>query len=323
MGIFNNRERIQPYEYPYLIKYAKAIQHSFWEVDHFTYDKDVKDFRIELSDKEKDVIEKCMLAIGVVENKVKTFWARIDMRMPKTEVSDVGQTFGGNEVVHRMTYAELMERLDLTDRFESVLDVPCMDGRVKYLNKYLDGVNSRSNKEFTKSLILFTLLVENCSLFSQFLIVSSFSKYKNLLKNFAIVINATAREEILHGKFGAELVNIIRSENPHWFDDEMEEKVRRAIRKAFKAETEVLDWIFEKGELDWISKEEIKEFLKNRLNNSLNQMNYSNEYQIDNDLLKKSDYMETMLLATGDVDFFDGKVIDYNKSNAYTEESLW
>ena len=264
-----------------------------------------------------------MLAISVVENKVKTFWARIDTRMPKTEISDVGHTFGGNEVIHRLTYAKLIELLGLQEEFDNIDEVPCMKGRTDYLTKYLKGVNSRINKEFTKSLILFTLLVENCSLFSQFLTVSSFSKYKNTLKNFNKVISATSKEELLHGKFGAHLVNIIRKENPDWFDQDMEDKIRRAVRKAYKAESEVLDWMLEGGELDHISKAEILEYLKYRLNDSLQQMGYDAEYEVYDDLLKKSQYMETSLLTTSDVDFFDGKVTDYDMNNTYEDDELW
>ena len=321
--IFTKRENIQPYEYPHLINYAKAIHASFWEVDHFTYEKDVKDFKVHLSDLERQVVERSMLAIGVVENKVKSFWSRIDQRMPKTEISDVGYTFAGNEVIHRLTYEKLLNLLNLQDKFEHIMEVPAMADRVSYLNRYLDGLSSRSNKEFTKSLILFTLLVENCSLFSQFLIVSSFGKYKNVLKNFSTVINATSREEILHGRFGSALINIIKEENPEWFDQEMEDKTRRAVRKAFNAELKVLDWIFEQGELDFITKNEISEYLKSRLNDSLNQIGYENEYEVDEKLLEISNYMEVMTLATKDIDFFDGKSTDYNKSNSYTEDSLW
>lgn len=322
--IFLPQENIRPLPYPHLKRYAKAIHAAFWEPDHFTYDRDVRDFKIELTPFHRQVTERSMLSIGVVENKVKTFWARVDMRCPNKSVADVAHTFAGNEVVHSFTYEHLLDLLGLDKKFETIFeDVPCMDGRVKYLTKYLSGVNSRSNKEFTKSLILFTLLVENCSLFSQFLIISSFSKYRSVMGNFSTVINATAREEILHGKFGAELVNIIRNENPEWFDDEMEQKTRRAVRKAFKAEEEVLEWILEGGELEWLSKEEILEFLKNRLNNSMNQLGYADEFEVNEDLLEKSDYMERMLLSTMDGDFFNKKVGDYNKSNAYTEDSLW
>jgi ribonucleoside-diphosphate reductase beta chain len=323
MSIFEERKSVLPYEYPELISYAEAIHASFWEPRHFTYEKDVRDFKIELNDSERQVIKRSMLAISVVENKVKTFWARIDNRMPKTEISDVGHTFGGNEVIHRLTYAKLIELLGLENEFKNIDQVPCMEDRITYLTKYLKGVSSRSNKEFTKSLILFTLLVENCALFMPFLTISSFGKYKNTLKNFSKVINATAREEIIHGKFGAHLVSIIRKENPEWFDQDMEDKIRRAVRKAYKAESEVLDWIFEDVELDHISKPEILEYLKHRLNDSLSQMGYEKEYEVYDDLLKKSQYMETMLLSTGDIDFFDGKVIDYDMNNTYEEDDLW
>jgi len=323
MSIFEKRETIQPNEYPHLLGYSKAIQHAFWEVDHFNYDADVFDFKTKLTPLEKEVIEKSMLAIGVVENKVKTFWARLDLRLPKTEISDVGHTFAGNEVIHRQAYEKLLNLLDLQDKFETILEVPCMTGRVNYLNKYLDGIGSRSNKEFTKSLILFTLLVENVSLFSQFLIVASFGKYKNVLNNFFKVISATAREEVIHGKFGATLINIIRKENPEWFDDEMEKKVKRAVNKAYTAECKVLDWIFENGELDFISKEEVTEFLKHRLNDSLTQLGYNEEYKTEPKLLEKAEFLEIALTATPEFDFFAGKSTDYNKSNSYTEDTLW
>ena len=322
MSIFDERENLRPYEYPHLLGYGRAIRKAFWDFDHFTYDRDITDFKTKLSDFEKQVIERSMIAIGIVENKVKSFWARIDMRLPKKEISDVGHVFAGNEVIHGDTYSELLDLLGLSSKFEKANEIPQMQGRFAYLKRYLSGITSRSNKEFTKSLILFTLLVENCSLFVPFLVVSSFYKYKNVLENFSAVVSATSREEAIHGKFGAELVNIIRTENPEWFDEEMESKIRRAIRKAYKAEKEVLDWIMEGCELDWISKNEILEFLKQRLNNSLLQMKYDSEYELKDTLLEKSNFMEVMLLSTIDNDFFNGKLVDYKKSTI-TEDSIW
>jgi len=322
-NIFEKRENIQPYEYPHLLKYAKAIQESFWTPDHFTYDRDIQDFKVRLSIVEQDIIKKAMLAIGVVENKVKTFWARIDMRMPKTEIADVGHTNAGNEVIHKMAYEKLLNLLGLGDEFAKVQDIPCMQGRAVYLGRYLQGVHSKSNKEFTKSLILFTLLVENASLFSQFLIVSSFNKYKNILVNFSSVISATAREENIHAKFGIELINIIKDENPQWFDKEMEDKIRRNIQKAFTAESEVLDWIFEKGELDFLPKKTCLEYLKHRFNESLKLMGYEKEFEVDELILEPSNFLEVQLLATSSSDFFNEKLVDYSQNTAFNEEDIW
>jgi len=323
MNIFEKRDNIKPYEYPKLMRYAHAIHESFWTPEHFTYDRDVQNFRVELNDTERDILKKSMLAIGVVENKVKTFWARIDMRMPKTEIANVGHTFAGNEVIHQLTYEKLLNLLGLEDEFNKIQEVPCMQGRSEYLTKYLTGVHSKSNKEFTKSLILFTLLVENASLFSQFLIVSSFKKYKNVLSNFNTVISATAREENLHAKFGEELINIIRTENPEWFDEDMEQKIRRNVRKAYKAEVGVLDWIFEKGELDFLPKASIEEYLKYRFNKSLRQIGYTDEFELNEELLTYSNYLDVQLTATTSFDFFAEKSTDYAQNAAFSEDNMW
>lgn len=321
--IFEKRESMYPLEYPDLLKYADAIHENFWTVEHFTYDRDVLDFKVNLSKNEQDVVKKVMLAIAVVENKVKSFWSRIDMRMPKTEIADVGYTFGSNESIHRRTYEKLLILLGLEKDFEKIDEIDCMRGRTAYLTKYLQGINSRSNKEFTKSLILFTLLIENTSLFSQFLIMSSFNKYKNVLSNFNTVIGATASEEMVHGNFGAHLINIIRQENPEWFDDEMERKIRRSIAKAFKAECEVLDWIFEKGELDFLSKNSIIEFMKDRFNQSLAQIAYKPQFEVDQELLEPTLFLERSLKAAPSFDFFNQKSTEYSKTKEISEDSLW
>lgn len=321
--IFNRRETILPYEYPHLNGFGTAILHSFWQVDKFNYERDIRDFKISLSPIEKEAVKRAMLAISVVENKVKTFWANLPLRMPKPEISNTCYVFSSNEVVHMQCYMKLVDLLGLSKDFENVLEIPCMANRVKYLNKYSESINSRSNKEFTKSLILFTLMVENCSLFTQFLTISSFSKYKNYMKNFGDVITSTSKDEVLHGKFGASIVQILREENPEWFDSDMEAKVIRNTKKAFKAESEVLDWIFEHGELEFISKNEILEYLKYRLNDSLTQLGYQPLYELDDSLLEKSEYLTVLTKSTADQDFFDGKLSDYSKSAAYNEESLW
>ena len=318
--LFEKRENVKPYEYPQLMEFAKGILESFWTIDHFEVESDLRQIKVgDLTPEEVTILERCMLSINVVENKVKSFWSRLDMRFPKPEVGFVGSVFGSNEVVHAMAYSELLEQMGLSDKFKTVMDVPCMKGRSAYLTKYLKGVSSRSNKEFTKSLILFTLLVENVSLFSQFLIMSSFSKYKNKITEFGKIVSATSADEQLHGQFGATLVNILRTENPEWFDDDMEAKIRRSVRKAFKAECGVLDWIFEEQELDFLPKKNIKEFLKNRFNYSLNLMQYDDEYEIDSTLLDCTKFFDRIASSTVDDDFFHSTVTSYSKGKCFED----
>ncbi len=320
-NIFEPSEDVRGNDYPHLLRYANVIWEAFWTPEHFDYDKDVRDFKTKLKPHEQEAMKRSMLCIGVVENKVKTSWARIDIRLPKTEIADSGHVFAGNEVVHRRTYKQGLDLLGLDSVFDKVMDIPQIAGRVNYLNKYLKGYTSRSNKEFTKSLMLFTLLVENASLFANFLTISSFGKYKNIFTNFTTVVNATSKEEALHAQFGAELIKIIRDENPEWFDKDMENKIRRNIRKAYKAEDELIDWVFEKGELEFIPKAVIKEYTKQRLNHGLELIGYSKEYEVDKELLKPTKYFDRMAKAPIAFDFFAQKSTDYNKQNLITEDA--
>tara|TARA_Y100000015_G_scaffold41562_1_gene47812 strand:+ start:345 stop:1325 length:981 start_codon:yes stop_codon:yes gene_type:complete len=323
-NIFEKRVNILPYKYPQLLDYKDAIRHSYWIDTEFNFTDDIQDFKVNISDQEKDVIKKTMLSIAQIEVSVKTFWADMYKRMPITEVGDVGMTFAESEVRHKDAYARLIRILGLEKEFETVVEVPAIAGRIKYLTKYLDGTRSRDNKMYTKSVLLFSLFIEHVSLFSQFLIMMSFNKHNNVFKGISNVVEATSKEEDIHGNFGAEIINIIKKENPDWFDDEFKNLVYSACKKAYKAECEVLNWIFEQGELSFLSQHTVQEFIKNRFNNSLNKIGYDNCFDIDEEAIAETKWFDVEITATKEGDFFYKKQIDYNKkSKSITEDDLF
>jgi ribonucleoside-diphosphate reductase beta chain len=323
-NIFTQRVNILPYEYPQLLEYKDAIRHSYWIDTEFNFTEDIQDFKVTISSKERDVIKKTMLAIAQIEVNVKTFWGDLYKRMPITEIGDVGFTFAESEVRHKDAYARLLRILGLEKEFQNVIEVPAIKGRIKYLKKYLDGSRSKDNKMYTKSVLLFSLFIEHVSLFSQFLIMMSFNKEKNLFKGISNVVEATSKEEEIHGNFGSELINIIKEENPEWFDEEFENLIYSACEKAYKAECGILDWIFEKGELEFLSKETIQNFIKNRFNNSLKKIGMKQYFEVDTILLASTKWFDVEVTATKEGDFFYKKQIDYNKkSKAITEDDLF
>lgn len=322
--IFKPRENILPYEYPFLLDYKDAIRHSYWIDTEYNFTTDIDDFKTKVSDKEREAIKRTMLAIAQIEVNVKTFWADLYKRMPITEIGDVGMTFAESEVRHKDAYARLLRILGLEEEFKTVVDIPAIKGRIDYLKKYLDGSRSKDNRMYTKSVLLFSLFIENVSLFSQFLIMMSFNKEKNLFKGISNVVEATSKEETIHGNFGAELINIIRLENFGWFDEEFDNIILSACEKAYNAECKILDWIFENGELDFLSKATIQEFIKNRFNNSLNSIGMSSYFLVDTNLLASTKWFDIEITATKEGDFFYKKQIDYNKkSKSITEDDLF
>lgn len=322
--IFSRRTNLKPYEYPELHEYVNAVRHSYWVHTEFNYTRDIDDFKTRVTDAERDAIRKTMLAIAQIEVAVKSFWGNIYNRMPKPEIGSVGFTFAESEVRHMDAYAHLLEILGLNDDFKTLTDVPVIKKRVEYLEKVIAFSKTGETREYSQSVLLFSLFIEHVSLFSQFLIMMSFNKHRNLFKGISNAVEATSKEEQIHGMFGIDLINIIRREHPEWFDDSHRETVRMMCVEAYQAESAIIDWIFEKGELEFLSKDEIKEFIKQRLNNSLQSIGMSAVFGINEELLDKTDWFNDEVISTKHVDFFDKRSINYNKrQTSVTSDDLF
>lgn len=314
--IFKKRINLKPYEYPELYEYTSSIRHSYWIHTEFNYTSDVNDFHVNVSPAERNALKNAMLAIAQIEVSVKTFWGDIYKKMPKAEIGAVGFTFAESEVRHADAYSHLLELLGLNNEFEKVTVIPVIQERIKYLEKTITLSRTDENRLYMHSILLFSLFIEHVSLFSQFLIIMSFNKHRNLFKGISNAVEATSKEEQIHGMFGIDVINIIKKEHPEWFDDECKEMIINACKDAYDAESNVVDWIYEDGELDFLPAANVKEFIKQRFNNSLAAIGLPRIFDVSEALLEETDWFDNEVIATKHVDFFQKRSINYNKRSA-------
>jgi len=323
-NIFNKRVNLKPYEYPQLNDYVDAIRHSYWVHTEFNFTSDIQDFKVNLSDKEQTAVKRAMLAISQIEVAVKTFWGDIYKKMPKPEIGNVGATFAESEVRHADAYSNLIKVLGLNSEFETLMEVPAIRKRVKYLEKSIANSSVLENKEYFETVILFSMFVENVSLFSQFLVIMAFNKHKNVLKGMSNAVEATSKEEKIHAEFGFDLVNLIKEENPSWWTDELVSDIVDATIDAFDAESEIVEWMFEDGDLDFLTKEETLEFIKDRFNKSLESIGIDGIFNVNEQLLDNTEWFDDEILATKHTDFFNKRSINYSKrQKSITSDDLF
>ncbi|MGV6830148.1 MAG: ribonucleotide-diphosphate reductase subunit beta [bacterium] len=323
-NIFEKRINLKPYEYPQLYEYVPAIRHSYWIHTEFSFTSDIQDFKSRLNEVEKSAIKNTMLAISQIEVAVKSFWGDIYQRMPKPEVGSVGATFAESEVRHHDAYSHLLEILGLNQEFQELKRKPVIMKRVQYLEKALRNSKSQELKEYSESVLLFSLFIEHVSLFSQFLIIMAFNKHKNMLKGISNVVEATSKEEQIHGDFGIDLIKILQSERPEWFTEDFNEMIKSMCFESFEAESEIVDWIFEAGELDFLPKAVVIEFIKNRFNNSLESIGIDKIFEIDNNLLNETEWFDDEIIGTKHGDFFVKRSINYSKrTQSITSDDLF
>ena len=311
--MFEKRINLKPYEYPALYEYVPAIRHSYWIHTEFNFTSDIQDFKTRLSEKECTAIKNTMLAISQIEVAVKSFWGDIYHKIPKPEIGSVGATFAESEVRHADAYSHLLEILGLNKEFENLKKKPVIMKRVKYLETALSNAKSENSQEYAQSVLLFSLFIEHVSLFSQFLIIMAFNKHKNMLKGISNVVEATSKEEQIHGDFGIDLIKILKTEQPNWFDNEYEKRIQDMCEKAFEAESSIIDWIFEDGELDFLPKEHVIEFIKDRFNRSLESIGITAIFKTNPSLLSKTEWFNDEIIGTKHGDFFVKRSINYSK----------
>ena len=323
-NIFERRMTLKPFEYPELYEYVPAIRHSYWIHTEFNFTSDIQDFKTHLSEIERNAIKNAMLAISQIEVAVKSFWGDIYHKIPKPEVGAVGSTFAESEVRHTDAYSHLLEILGLNNEFKNLKKNPVIMKRVRYLDAALVSSKSENDKQYTESILLFSLFIEHVSLFSQFLIIMAFNKHKNMLKGISNVVEATSKEEQIHGDFGIDLIKIVKQENPEWFDVKYEFKIQSMCKTAYDAESAIIDWIFEKGEVDFLPKSQIKEFVKDRFNRSLESIGVKKVFETDQNLLNDTEWFNDEIIGTKHVDFFVKRSINYSKkTQSITAQDLF
>ena len=105
----------------------------------------------------------------------------------------------------------------------------------------------------------------------------------------------------------------MKTEQPGWFDANYEQKIQEMCKNAFDAESSIVDWIFEEGELDFLPKNQIIEFIKDRFNRSLESIGVAKIFNTDNDLVSETEWFNDEIIGTKHGDFFVKRSINYSK----------
>lgn len=313
--IFEEQLSRKPDEFPWAQDFIDAMHQGFWTDKEFSFSSDIQDFNVNLDATEKEIIVRTLSAIGQIEVAVKKFWSKLGDNLPHPSLTDLGYVMANTEVIHNNAYERLLTVLGLEEVFEENLKLDFIEGRVKYLRKYNHKFYKDSKKQYVYALTLFTLFVENVSLFSQFYIINWFNRNQNVLKDTGQQVKYTRNEENIHALAGIKIINTIRSQYPDLFDDELEQRILSEAQAAFIAESNIVDWMINGFDEKGLNAGILKEFIKNRINDSLEKIGFHSAFDVDTSLLKDTMWFEEELIGNNATDFFHSRPVEYSKNS--------
>ncbi len=322
MGLFDERIPYKPFEYPeyYTEGWLKQAQ-AFWLHTEIPMSGDVKDWNEKLTDSEKNLVGNILLGFAQTECAVSDYWTqKVVGWFPKHEIQQMAMMFGSQETIHAVAYSYLNETLGL-ENFEAFLQDEATMERFDNLVSY-EGTDKVG---IAKSLAIFSAFAEGVSLYSAFAVLYSF-QLRNLLKGIGQQMKWSVRDESLHSKMGCQLFKHMCQEDPTLLED-CKKDVINAAEAMLKAEEKYIDKMFEQGDIENLKANDLKQFIRKRLNEKINELGYTNirkYFEYDEKAASRLDWFYHLTGGHTHTDFFAVRPTDYSKANEGEDfEDIW
>ena len=322
MGLFEPRIAYKPFEYPeyYNDGWLKQAQ-AFWLHTEIPMSGDVKDWNEKLTSTEKNLVGNILLGFAQTECAVSDYWTqKVVSWFPKHEIQQMAMMFGSQETIHAVAYSYLNETLGL-ENFEAFLHEPATAERFENLVAY-DGTDPVG---IGKSLAIFSAFAEGVSLYSAFAVLYSF-QLRNLLKGIGQQMKWSVRDESLHSKMGCQLFRHMCKENPNLLED-CRDDVITAAKTMLESEEKYIDKMFELGDIENLRAYDLKQFIRKRLNEKLQELGYfdlGEYFAFDENASENLDWFYHLTGGHTHTDFFAVRPTDYSKANEGEDfEDIW
>ena len=322
MSLLKERVAYKPFEYPeyYTEGWLKQAQ-AFGLHTEISMQGDVKDWNENLSPSEKNLVGNILLGFAQTECAVSDYWTqKVVGWFPKHEIQQMAMMFGSQETIHAVAYSYLNETLGL-ENFEAFLQdeatMERFDNLVAYEGTDMVGI--------AKSLAVFSAFAEGVSLYSAFAVLYSF-QLRNLLKGIGQQMKWSVRDESLHSKMGCRLFNHMCKEMPNLLE-ECRDDVITAATAMLKAEEKYIDKMFELGDIENLKAYDLKQFIRKRLNEKLQELGYfdlGQYFAFDEGGAANLDWFYHLTGGHTHTDFFAVRPTDYSKANEGEDfEDIW
>ena len=318
MSLLNERIVYKPFEYPQAYDYWLKQQQAHWLHTEVPMANDVTDWKSNLKPYEKNVVGQILKGFAQTETIVNDYWSTLVTKwFRKPEIIMMGTTLGSSETIHAEAYSLLNEQLGLDDFSEFLQDEATM-AKIESLMNVRDNHDGTPNwHERAKSLAIFSAFTEGVNLFSSFAVLLSF-KMRNKLKGVGQIVEWSVRDESLHSNAGCWLFRTLMEEHPEFKTKKLIKEIEEAALLAIKLEFDFIDKTFEMGDLENLTKDELKNFIRHRVNIKMSDLGLTPiipSEDIDKGALKTMKWFDAVIAGKQQTDFFASRVTNYSKGH--------
>lgn len=311
MGLLKPRATYAPFEYPKAYEFWELQQQSHWLHTEISMASDINDWKLNLSDAERNIIGHILKGFTQSEVFIQEYWGQmVGKWFKKPEIQMMAATFSSFESIHAVSYAYLNQSLGLED-FEAFMHEPTAKAKIDRLIE----TNGKSAEEIARSLAIFSAFNEGVNLFSSFALLLNPSRF-NKMKGLGQIISFSIKDESLHSEAGCWLFRTLAAERPDIMTEELKESIYDAARLTIELEDAFIAKAFSVGQMEGLEERDLKNFIRFRANTKLNDLGLKKLWKnIDKQALERMAWFDIMSAGVNHADFFAQRVTDYSKGS--------
>ena len=315
---------LRPMKYPNLYDAYKLAIKNNWTPEEVNFSQDIEHLRHRLSTGQTHLISRLVafFATGdtiVSNNLVLNLYKHINS--PEARLYYSRQLF--EESVHVDFYLKLVEQYvpdekERAEAFAAVENIPSIKKKAEFAFKWIDRVASldvikddKDRADVLLGMIAFGCAIEGLFFMGAFAYVY-FLRSKGLLPGLAEGTDWVFRDESFHMRFAFDIIDIIRSEYPHLFTDDLHKQILEMIEEAIECEMQFAEDALALGVLGF-TKQGMRSFLEFSADLRLVRLGYPKQYNAKNEF----DFMILQSLQPL-TNFFERRVTEYQVNTGGT-----
>jgi len=219
------------------------------------------------------------------------------------------------EANHCMSFEYVLETfpIDREKAYDAHIETPSMARKEEFETKFikrmteqtLDITTTEGKKDFVRNLVAYNVILEGIWFYSGFMVALSF-RQRNLLRNFASLIDWVVRDESLHLKFGINLILTVLEENEDLQTEEFAEEIKQMILDGVEMEEEYNKDLLPNGILG-LNSDYINQYVKYLADRRLEELGFEPHYKVSNPAKWMAGANDTLQL----VNFFEATNTSY------------
>lgn len=306
---------LKPVRYQWAMDlYNQAVANT-WFPNEIQLGEDIADFK-KMDEDEQHVITFLMSFFNpseLIVNKALAFGVYPYINAPEAHLYLAKQMW--EEANHCMSFEYVLETfpVDREKIYAQHVENPTIAAKEEFETKFikrmtedtLDITTIEGKQDFLRNLIAYNVIMEGIWFYSGFMVALSF-RQRNLLRNWASLIDWVVRDESLHLKFGINLILTVLEENPEVVTPEFVAEVKQMILDAVDMEIEYNKAQFPNGILG-LNADYVSNYVKYLADRRFEELGFEPHYKVGNPAKWMATANDTLQL----VNFFESTNTSY------------